>query len=99
MFDAAVKAVETLDECLGKLYQKVKEKNGVMLIIADHGNCEYMKDVEGNNVTSHSTNKVPCILTDNQYHLSDGKLADIAPTILKLLNISIPDEMSGNSLV
>ena len=98
-FDAVVKTVEILDECLGKIYQKVKEKEGIMLIIADHGNCEYMLDEKGNVVTSHSTNKVPCILTDTKYELQDGKLADIAPTILTLLNVPVPKEMTGNVLL
>lgn len=98
-FGAAVKAVECLDECLGKLYNKVMEIDGTMLIIADHGNCEYMLDEDGNIVTSHSTNKVPCILTNNNFTLKDGILSDIAPTILSLLNIDIPKEMNGNILV
>lgn len=99
VYEAAVKAVEVLDECLGRLYDKVQQKDGTLLIVADHGNCEYMKDEEGNIVTSHSTNKVPCILTNKHYSLHDGKLADVAPTILNLLEISIPDEMTGNSLI
>ena len=98
-FDASVKAVEVLDECLGRLYNKIKEIDGTMLILADHGNCEYMLDEDGNVVTSHSTNKVPCILTDNNYKLNDGKLADVAPTILKLLGVQVPDEMTGNVLL
>ena len=97
-FVAAVKAVEVLDECLGMLYNKVIEKNGTMLIIADHGNCEYMLDDNGNIVTSHSTNQVPCILTNSSYALENGKLADIAPTILSLLNLPIPKEMTGKVL-
>ncbi len=99
VFEAAKKAVETLDECLEKLYNKVTSIGGVMLIIADHGNCEYMLDEEGNIVTSHSTNKVPCILTDKHFVLKNGKLADIAPTILSLLDLEIPVEMTGISLI
>ena len=98
-FNAAVKAVEVLDECIGKLYNKVSEKNGTLIIIADHGNCDYMLDDNNNIVTSHSTNKVPCIITNNDYELSDGKLSDIAPTIVKLLNLEIPEEMTGNILI
>ena len=99
VYEAAVKAVETLDECLGRLYNKVKQIDGTLLIIADHGNCEYMLDEEGNAVTSHSTNKVPCLLTKKGVFLQDGKLADVAPTILHLLKIDVPDEMTGSSLI
>ena len=98
-FNAAVKAVEVVDECIGKLYSKIEEKQGTLLIIADHGNCDYMLDENDNIVTSHSTNKVPCILTNKNYKLNNGKLSDIAPTILKLLNLEIPQEMNGNILI
>lgn len=99
VFDAAVKAVEVLDECLGRLYTKVQEKNGVMLILADHGNCEYMIDDNDNVVTSHSTNKVPCIVTDKCYSIKDGKLSDVAPTLLTLLDKKVPKEMTGTILI
>ena len=99
VFDAAVKAVEVLDECLGRLYTKVQEKNGVMLILADHGNCEYMIDDNDNIVTSHSTNKVPCIVTDKCYSIKDGKLSDVAPTLLTLLDKKVPKEMTGTILI
>ena len=97
--DAAIKAVETVDECIGKLYQKIKELNGLMIITADHGNCELMIDEEDNVITTHTTNKVPFIICDNNYQVKDGKLGDIAPTILKLINLEVPEEMTGNSLV
>ena len=99
VFDAAVKAVEVLDECLGRLYTKVQEKNGVMLILADHGNCEYMRDDNDNIITSHSTNKVPCIVTDKCYSIKDGKLSDVAPTLLTLLDKKVPKEMTGTILI
>ena len=99
VLDAAIKAVEVLDDCLGKLYNKVKQLDGVMVIIADHGNCEWMLDDDNNVITSHSTNKVPCIITNTNYKIHDGKLADVAPTILKLMNLDIPGEMTGELLI
>ena len=97
--EASIKAVETLDYCLKKLHDKIKEIDGNLLIIADHGNCEYMIDDDGNKVTSHTTSLVPCILCNNNYSLKDGALCDVAPTILKIMNIDIPKEMTGKSLV
>ena len=98
-FDATVKAVEVVDECVGKIYKKIKELNGLLLVTADHGNSDYMLDEEGNVVTSHSTSLVPFIITDKNIKLKDGKLADIAPTILDLMDITIPSEMNGESLI
>ena len=98
-YDAAVEAVEKVDLCLGKLYEKVKSTNGVLFILADHGNCENMIDENGNPITTHTTNKVPFIITDKNIELTNGKLADIAPTVLKYMNIKIPDEMNGNILI
>ena len=92
-------AVEVVDECLGKLYKKIKEKNGTLIVTADHGNADYMLDSEDNIVTSHSMSKVPFIVTDKSVELKDGKLGDIAPTILYLLNEEIPKEMTGEVLV
>lgn len=97
--NAAISAVEVLDECLGKLSNLIKEKNGLLIVTADHGNCDYMLDDNDNIITSHSTSLVPFIITDNKYHLKNGKLGDIAPTILKLLDIDIPSDMTGNILI
>jgi len=97
--DAAIKAVEAVDECVGKLYKKIQELDGLMIVTADHGNCELMIDEEDNIITSHTTNKVPFIVCDNNYELVDGKLGDIAPTILKLMNLEVPSDMTGNSLI
>ena len=97
--EASIKAVETLDCCLDKLYNKIKEINGNLLIIADHGNCEYMIDENGEKVTSHTTSLVPCILCNNNYSLKNGALCDVAPTILKIMNIDIPNEMNGKILI
>ena len=98
-FDATVKAVETVDKCLGKIYNKVLNLNGTLIVTADHGNSDYMIDRDGNVVTSHSTSLVPFIVTNNSLKLKDGKLADIAPTILELMKIEIPSEMTGESLI
>lgn len=97
--EAAIKAVEALDECLGKLYQKVKSLEGTLMIIADHGNCDTMLDPEGNVITSHSTALVPCIITKEGLSLKNGKLADVAPTMLSLMKIEIPKEMKGMNLI
>jgi len=98
-FEATVKAVETVDECIGKLYNKIKTIEGLMLVTADHGNSDYMLDENNNIITSHSLSKVPFIVVDKNYKVKNGKLSDIAPTILNLLNIEIPKEMTGNILI
>ena len=100
VYNAAVKAVECMDECLGKIYNKVvKELDGTIIIIADHGNCDVMWDENHNPVTSHTTNPVPCIITKKGLSLKEGKLADVAPTMLKLLGLEIPEEMTGEVLI
>lgn len=97
--DAAIKALETVDECLGRLYRKTQELGGLMIVTADHGNCELMIDENDNIITSHTTNKVPFIICSNDYQVVDGKLGDIAPTILKIMNLDIPNDMTGNILI
>ncbi len=99
VYEAAKKAVEDMDKCLSKIYDKVMELNGILIIIADHGNCDVMWDENHNPITSHSTNPVPCIITKQGIELNDGKLADIAPTMLDLLGIKKPCEMTGTSLI
>ncbi len=91
--EATIKSVETMDTCLGKIYNKILEKNGVMVIIADHGNCEIMLDENNNKVTSHTTSLVPLIVTKENAELKDGSLKDVAPLLLSLNNIEIPKEM------
>ena len=99
-YEAAKKAVEHMDICITKIYDKVvNELGGVLMIIADHGNCDMMWDENHNPVTSHTTNPVHCILTMKGIELNDGNLADIAPTMLELLELDIPSEMTGNSLI
>lgn len=99
VLDAAIKAVEAVDENLGRVYNKIQELGGTLIVTADHGNCELMIDEEGNIITSHTTNKVPFIVCDKKYQVKDGKLGDIAPTILKIMNIEIPEQMTGTPLV
>ena len=100
VYEAAVEAVEDMDKCLAKIYKHtVEELGGILLIIADHGNCDMMWDSEHKPVTSHTTNPVPCIITKKGIELNDGKLADIAPTMLELIGLPIPKEMTGNSLI
>ncbi len=93
---AAKKAVQVVDECVGKIVDLVIREGGVALVTADHGNAELMK---GRWKTSHTTNDVPLYLFGMQARLIDGKLADVAPTILKLLNIKRPKEMTGRPLL
>ena len=99
VYEAAVKAVEEMDKCLTKIYDKVNSLGGVLIIIADHGNCDMMWDSNHNPVTSHTTNPVFCVVTKEGIELNDGKLADVAPTMLKLLGLEIPSEMTGNCLI
>ena len=99
VLEAAIKAVESVDECIGKIYQKVQELGGTMIITADHGNCEEMLDENNNVLTAHTTNPVPFIVTNKNISLVPGKLGDIAPTILELMNIEKPEEMTGVSLI
>ena len=100
---AAIKAVETVDECVGRIVKIIEEKKGNLLITADHGNAEQMIDYKtGEPHTAHTTNPVPIILvTDNKaYKLKEnGKLADLAPTMLDLMGINKPEEMTGESLL
>ena len=98
-YDATSKAVLALDNCLDRLYKKALEDDYTLVIIADHGNCDYMLDDKNNVVTSHSVSPVPCIITDNNYKVNNGRLCDVAPTILNIMGIDIPKEMNGNSLI
>ena len=97
--NATIKAVETVDKNLGRILKVLKEKDGVAIITADHGNCEYMIDEEGNVVTSHSTNPVPVFLFNKDVKLrTGGALCDLWPTILKIMGIEKPKLMTGESL-
>ena len=97
---AAIKAMEAVDECVGKVVDKVLSLGGSVCITADHGNLEKMAEVDGTPHTAHTTNIVPFILVNNEEHkLHSGVLADIAPTMLELLNIEKPAVMTGSSLI
>lgn len=100
--DAAIKAVETVDKCLGEIVNSIIRLDGIAIITADHGNCEEMLDkTTMSKVTAHTLNKVPFIVVENSknYKLKEGILADIAPTVLELMNIEKPIEMTGESLI
>ena len=100
---AAIKAVEAVDECVGKAVEALKEVDGQMFICADHGNAEQLIDYEtGEPYTAHTTNPVPFILVnaDPVYGLREGGcLADIAPTLIELMGLTQPAEMTGKSLL
>lgn len=98
---AAVKAVETVDACVGRVVDAVQKAGGVLCVTADHGNAEVMVDPEsGEPFTAHTTNAVPFIVvSDAVRHVHEGALCDIAPTLLELLGIEVPPEMTGRSLL
>jgi 2,3-bisphosphoglycerate-independent phosphoglycerate mutase len=108
--EASVQAVETVDRCIGRLIESINKAGGTALITADHGNVEYMRDADGNPWTAHTTNPVPFILVEGEglkipghgtevTLRNDGRLADIAPTILEILKLPQPIEMTGHSLL
>ena len=99
---AAIKAIETIDECVGKVVGAINAQKANLLITADHGNAEQMIDYKtGEPHTAHTTNLVPLILISEKENvkLKEGKLADLAPTILDLMGIEKPEEMTGESLI
>jgi len=98
-FDATIKAVENVDYNLGRIYEEVKKLGGLLIVTSDHGNAEYMIDTNDDEVTAHSKSKVPLIVCDKNYIVEDGKLGDIAPSILSINNINIPKEMTGNIII
>lgn len=108
--DSAIEAIEAVDQCLGKLLDSIQKVGGTTIITADHGNSEYMKDENGNPWTAHTSNPVPFILIEGEGRkipghggnvklVENGKLADIAPTILEILQLKQPKEMTGTSLI
>lgn len=99
VFEAAVKACETVDQCARAVAETAKENGYTVIIIADHGNSDYMINEDGTPNTAHTTNLVPCIVMDEQLTVKDGKLGDLAPTILKIMEVAIPKEMTGDVLV
>ncbi|MBU5670571.1 2,3-bisphosphoglycerate-independent phosphoglycerate mutase [Paenibacillus brevis] len=100
MLEPTKKAVEVTDECVGKVVDAVKAKGGVAIIIADHGNADMVFDEQGRPFTAHTTNPVPFILTDENVILREsGILADVAPTLLDLMGLPQPAEMTGQSMI
>ena len=97
---AAIRAVETVDAALGRIADAIVKAGGALLVTADHGNCEMMRDpLTGGPHTSHTTNPVPVLLTGSiATALHDGRLADIAPTLLALMGLAQPAEMTGQAL-
>ena len=99
-FDAAVKAVETVDTCVGKVRASTEKMGGVMLLTADHGNADKMLDTDGSPFTAHTTFPVPFAVIGKECSLREGgKLCDISPTIVKLLELEQPEEMTGESII
>ena len=101
VLEAAIKAIETIDECVGRVVEAVNNQDGVLLITADHGNAEQMIDYKtGEPHTAHTTNPVPLILVGMENaKLREGRLADLAPTMLDIMNLEKPTEMTGESLI
>ena len=99
VLEAAVKAVETVDECVGRVVDATLEMGGIAMITADHGNAEQMVQADGSPMTAHTTNPVPFILCGAGTELRPGRLADIAPTILDVMGLACPEEMDGKTLI
>ena len=99
VIEAATKAVEATDECVGRVVAALDEIGGVALITADHGNAEKLVDENGKPFTAHTTNLVPIVVTDKNIKIRDGILSDLAPTILDLLDIEKPAEMTSSSII
>ena len=100
VYEAVIKALETVDDCARQVVEAGLKQDYAFIIIADHGNADYMINEDGTPNTAHTTNPVPCFLINTDYtEIKNGKLADVAPTVLKLMNVTIPKEMDGNILV
>ena len=99
VFDAAVKAVETVDTCVGRVVDATRAMGGIAMITADHGNAEIMVKSDGSPMTAHTTDPVPFIVVGAAVELHPGRLADIAPTILDVMGLACPPEMDGKSLI
>ena len=99
IYEAACKAVTTVDECVAKVVEATSKMGGISLITADHGNAERMVDTDGEPFTAHTTNPVPFYIVGANVRLRDGRLADIAPTMLDLMGLEKPAEMDGETLI
>jgi 2,3-bisphosphoglycerate-independent phosphoglycerate mutase len=96
---AAVKAVEAVDQCVGDVVRALDQVGGVAVITADHGNAEKLRDADGKPFTAHTTNPVPVVITDKNIKIRDGILSDLAPTMLELLGIEKPADMTSESII
>ena len=96
---AAIKAVETVDACVGQIVEAVKKMGGVILITADHGNADRIMKPDGSPDTAHTTNPVPLIVSGADVKLRPGRLCDLCPTMLDLMGLSKPAQMTGESLI
>ena len=101
VFSAAVKAAETVDQCIQKVATAAYENGYTVFILADHGNSDVMINPDGSPNTQHSTNLVPLIVMDKDrtWHLKSGKLGDMAPSILVAMGVEVPEEMTGNVII
>lgn len=101
IWNAAIEAVETVDHCVGQVVNKALENGYTIFLTADHGNADYMINEDGSPNTAHTMNPVPFFIIDKEWrgNIKPGKLADIAPTILKMMNIELPDQMTGEVLI
>jgi 2,3-bisphosphoglycerate-independent phosphoglycerate mutase len=100
IYQAITKAVETVDRCVEKVVEAAKANGYTVMIMADHGNADYAVNDDGSPNTAHSLNPVPCILVSEDYKkISNGILADVAPTLLTIMELKIPEEMTGKVLV
>lgn len=100
VYEAVVSALETVDNCTKQVVEAGLKQDYAFIIIADHGNADFMINEDGSPNTAHTTNLVPCFLLNTSYtEIHNGKLADIAPTVLKIMNIDAPEEMNGDTLV
>ena len=97
--EPTIKAIEAVDECLGPIVREILSQDGVAVITADHGNSDEVLQLDGSPMTAHTTNPVPIIVTKKDIEVGSGILADIAPTVLDLLGIKQPEEMTGQSLI
>jgi 2,3-bisphosphoglycerate-independent phosphoglycerate mutase len=99
ILEAAIKGVESIDQCIGKILKNIDLDKYIWIITSDHGNCEHMISDDNMPDKTHTNNKVPFIIVNKEYQLNNGSLVDIAPTILDIMNIKIPKEMTGTSLL
>jgi 2,3-bisphosphoglycerate-independent phosphoglycerate mutase len=102
VLEAGIKAVETIDTCVGRVLESLAKVQGKALVTADHGNCEQMKESDGSPHTAHTTNLVHCLYVApdaKEYQMTDGILADVAPTLLDMLGLAKPTAMTGSSLL